>query len=204
MVGASAGLTPASAAEALDGRGDRAQAGRCGPLLGGLRGSLEPIALSRRPADLPSLREMPLGRRALVWCAAMMFLGGVFFPGTSMPAWLTPLADNLPLTFYSKALRAIMPFLLAVFFLASLALAGQSKFFALIAAGQILALLLTAFALMAPNLAQRVPGLPTLAFGIAGYAAYGLGGLSYLLGYCRAPWRRGGPKCAWRRAPACR
>jgi ABC-2 type transport system permease protein len=38
----------------------------------------------------------------------MMFLGGVFFPGTSMPAWLQPIADNLPLTFFSHALRAVM------------------------------------------------------------------------------------------------
>ena len=102
-----------------------------------------------------------------------------------------PRRPGLAFVFLSgKALRAIMPFLLAGFFLASLALAGQSKFFALIAVGQIFALLLTAFSLMAPDLARRVPGLPTLAYGIAGYAAYGLGGLSYLLGYCRAPWRR--------------
>ena len=51
-------------------------------------------------------------------------------------------------------------------------------------------LLLTVFALVAPDLARRVPGLPMLAYGIAGYAAYGVGGLSYLFGYCRAPWRR--------------
>lgn len=53
-----------------------------------------------------SVETVPVLANLIVF--PMMFLGGVFFPGTSMPAWLTPLADNLPLTFYSKALRAIM------------------------------------------------------------------------------------------------
>ena len=38
----------------------------------------------------------------------MLFLGSVFFPDSSMPAWMRPVANNLPLTFFSKSLRGIM------------------------------------------------------------------------------------------------
>lgn len=38
----------------------------------------------------------------------MMFLGGVFFPLTSMPNWLQTVAKLLPLSFFSSALRDVM------------------------------------------------------------------------------------------------
>jgi len=38
----------------------------------------------------------------------MMFLGGTFFPISSMPDWLQKFAQFLPLTFFSTPLRAIM------------------------------------------------------------------------------------------------
>jgi len=38
----------------------------------------------------------------------MLFLGSVFFPASSMPTWLQPLAANLPLSYFSRALRAVM------------------------------------------------------------------------------------------------
>lgn len=37
----------------------------------------------------------------------MLFLGGVFFPLTSMPSWLQHIAKYLPLTFFSSALRDV-------------------------------------------------------------------------------------------------
>ncbi len=38
----------------------------------------------------------------------MLFLGNVFFAASNMPAWLRPIANNLPLTYFSRALRAVM------------------------------------------------------------------------------------------------
>jgi len=38
----------------------------------------------------------------------MLFLGSVFFPTASMPFWLQPVADNLPLTFFAQSLRSVM------------------------------------------------------------------------------------------------
>jgi len=38
----------------------------------------------------------------------MLFLGGVFFPIDSMPNWLQKIAEFLPLTFFSSALREVM------------------------------------------------------------------------------------------------
>jgi len=38
----------------------------------------------------------------------MLFIGNVFFSVGSMPGWLTAIANNLPLTFFSTAVRAIM------------------------------------------------------------------------------------------------
>lgn len=38
----------------------------------------------------------------------MLFLGNVFFSAGNMPGWLKPIANNLPLTYFSRALRAVM------------------------------------------------------------------------------------------------
>lgn len=38
----------------------------------------------------------------------MLFLGGVFFPTDSAPAWLRPIANSLPLTYLANGLRDIM------------------------------------------------------------------------------------------------
>jgi ABC-2 type transport system permease protein len=38
----------------------------------------------------------------------MLFLGNVFFSAAKMPAWLRSVADDLPLTFLSTALRGVM------------------------------------------------------------------------------------------------
>jgi ABC-2 type transport system permease protein len=38
----------------------------------------------------------------------MLFLGNVFFHASRMPGWLQPIADNLPLTFFSNSMRAVM------------------------------------------------------------------------------------------------
>jgi ABC-type multidrug transport system permease subunit len=38
----------------------------------------------------------------------MMFLGNVFFSSTNMPAWLQPIAGNLPLAHFAQALRQVM------------------------------------------------------------------------------------------------
>ena len=38
----------------------------------------------------------------------MLFLGNVFFPASNVPKWLQPVANNLPLTYFARALRAVM------------------------------------------------------------------------------------------------
>ncbi|MGA2233391.1 MAG: ABC transporter permease [Tepidisphaeraceae bacterium] len=38
----------------------------------------------------------------------MLFMGNVFFAASNLPAWLQPIADNLPLTFLAKGLRGVM------------------------------------------------------------------------------------------------
>ena len=38
----------------------------------------------------------------------MMFLGGVFFPLDSAPAWMRPITDVIPLTYFANGLRDIM------------------------------------------------------------------------------------------------
>jgi ABC-2 type transport system permease protein len=38
----------------------------------------------------------------------MLFLGNVFFAASNTPRWLQPIANNLPLTYFSRALRAVM------------------------------------------------------------------------------------------------
>jgi ABC-2 type transport system permease protein len=38
----------------------------------------------------------------------MLFLGNVFFPSSSMPAWLSSIAGYLPLTFFSNAMHGVM------------------------------------------------------------------------------------------------
>ena len=34
-------------------------------------------------------------------------LSGVFFPTDSFPAWIKPVADNLPLTYFNEAIRTV-------------------------------------------------------------------------------------------------
>lgn len=93
-----------------------------------------------------------------------------------------PRRPGLAYAFLSgKALRAIMPFLLALFAVAATALAGRSPahlaIFALTLAG-----LLTGLAGlgMDPARRPRLPGLAAVA--LAGHAANGLGALEYLTG----------------------
>jgi len=38
----------------------------------------------------------------------MLFLGNVFFGTSNAPKWLKPLAEHLPLTYFSRALRSVM------------------------------------------------------------------------------------------------
>lgn len=47
----------------------------------------------------------PMSRAATM---PMLFLGGVFFPIESMPAWLQPISRALPLTYMSDALRQVI------------------------------------------------------------------------------------------------
>ena len=53
-----------------------------------------------------TVESVPVFANLLVF--PMMFLGGVFFPLTSMPGWLQTIAKLLPLSFFSSALRDIM------------------------------------------------------------------------------------------------
>ena len=38
----------------------------------------------------------------------MMFLSGLFFPVDTMPKWIRPVVDAMPLTYLADALRQIM------------------------------------------------------------------------------------------------
>lgn len=38
----------------------------------------------------------------------MLFLGNVFFAANNMPAWLQPIADHLPLTYFAVAMRSVI------------------------------------------------------------------------------------------------
>jgi len=40
----------------------------------------------------------------------MLFLGNVFFPMANSPAWMRPIANNLPLTYFSESLREVMTY----------------------------------------------------------------------------------------------
>jgi ABC-2 type transport system permease protein len=53
-----------------------------------------------------TVESVPVFANILVF--PMLFLGSVFFPDSSMPSWMRPIANNLPLTFFSKSLRGIM------------------------------------------------------------------------------------------------
>jgi ABC-2 type transport system permease protein len=53
-----------------------------------------------------TVESVPVFANILVF--PMLFLGSVFFPDSSMPTWMRPFANNLPLTFFAKSLRAIM------------------------------------------------------------------------------------------------
>jgi ABC-type multidrug transport system permease subunit len=52
-----------------------------------------------------SIETVPLLANIVVF--PMLFLGNVFFAGSSMPPWLRAFADYLPLTFFSGALRGV-------------------------------------------------------------------------------------------------
>jgi len=53
-----------------------------------------------------TMESVPVFANLMVF--PMMFLGGVFFPLTSMPDWLQTIAKFLPLSFFSSALRDVM------------------------------------------------------------------------------------------------
>ncbi|HTP57251.1 MAG TPA: ABC transporter permease [Candidatus Paceibacterota bacterium] len=53
-----------------------------------------------------TMESVPVFANLLVF--PMMFLGGVFFPLSSMPDWLQTVAKFLPLSFFSSALRDVM------------------------------------------------------------------------------------------------
>jgi ABC-2 type transport system permease protein len=53
-----------------------------------------------------SMETVPVLANLIVF--PMLFLGNVFFPASNMPAWLQPFAANLPLSYFARALRAVM------------------------------------------------------------------------------------------------
>ncbi|MBX4211283.1 MAG: ABC transporter permease [Candidatus Yanofskybacteria bacterium] len=53
-----------------------------------------------------TVETVPVFANLLVF--PMLFLGGVFFPISSMPNWLQKVANVLPLTFFSDAMRKVM------------------------------------------------------------------------------------------------
>jgi ABC-type multidrug transport system permease subunit len=72
-----------------------------------LLGALMFLGLGFTIAGLAKTMEtVPLLANLIVF--PMLFLGNVFFPGNNMPAWLAPIAANLPLTYFANALRAVM------------------------------------------------------------------------------------------------
>jgi ABC-2 type transport system permease protein len=72
-----------------------------------LLGSLMFLGLGFTISGLARTMEtVPLLANLIVF--PMLFLGNVFFPASSMPHWLEPIAGNLPLTYFANALRAVM------------------------------------------------------------------------------------------------
>lgn len=72
-----------------------------------LLGSLMFLGLGFTISGLARTMEtVPLLANLIVF--PMLFLGNIFFPASAMPQWLTPIAGNLPLTYFANALRAVM------------------------------------------------------------------------------------------------
>ncbi len=101
-----------------------------------------------------------------------------------------PRRPGLAFVFLSgKALRAIMPFVLLVMLLTSLALASASPFFAFLAFAQVVVYAVGAMGMSIPQF-SNLPGVRPIAYLVGGYSAAGYGALRYLLGGYRAPWTR--------------
>jgi lipopolysaccharide/colanic/teichoic acid biosynthesis glycosyltransferase/GT2 family glycosyltransferase len=101
-----------------------------------------------------------------------------------------PRRPGLAFVFLSgKALRAIMPFVLIVALLSSLALSAFSSVFLVLFAAQ-LAIYVAGFAGVLIPAFGRLPGVRAAAYLVGGYAAAGYGAVRYLSGGYRSPWGR--------------
>jgi cellulose synthase/poly-beta-1,6-N-acetylglucosamine synthase-like glycosyltransferase len=115
--------------------------------------------------------------------------------GNLQQAWrlkrlLHPRHRGIAFAFASgKALRAVMPFLLLATLAGSLWLAPQSAPFALLAVAQLTIYLLALWRQFHPR--ARVPGVvDSLHYLVSGHVAGLIGGVRYLVGLDRGPWRR--------------
>ena len=109
-----------------------------------------------------------------------------------------PRRPGLAYVFLSgKALRAVMPFILAAAFVSSLALSASSPAFALLFAAQLAVYAIGLAGLMIPSFG-RLRIVDAIVYLVAGYATAGVGAVRYLLGGYRAPWTRVAPQpCAF-------
>ncbi len=147
----------------------------------GFRGAYEQeIAVVETDIDPPArdfARRKRLGAGAMQQASRLWRLADPRRPGIAF-AFLS-----------GKALRALMPFLMATALLASLALSVSSPVFAAIFGAQLAVYCLAAVALASPRVA-RLPGLAPLSYLVVGHAMSGLGAVSYLSGGFRRPWAR--------------
>jgi len=105
-----------------------------------------------------------------------------------------PRRPGLAYVFLSgKALRAVMPFILAAAFVSSLALSASSPAFALLFAAQLAVYAIGLAGLMIPSFG-RLRIVDAIVYLVAGYATAGAGAVRYLLGGYRAPWTRVAPQ----------
>ncbi len=108
---------------------------------------------------------------------------------------LHPRQGGVALAFASgKALRVLMPFLLVLALLGSVALAAESTFFAVLAGCEAFGIGLALLGVALPDAAPKP--LAVLRYLLVGHLASGFGVARYLLMRQRQPWRRASPQAA--------
>ena len=147
----------------------------------GFRGLYDPaIAVVERENDHPA---DDLRRRQRIGAGAIQHT-------IRLAGLADPRRPGLAFTFLSgKALRALMPFIMIVALVSSLALSGSSPFFAALAFAQLAVYAVGLAGMLIPQ-ARKLPVVRTIAYVVEGYAAAGVGAVRYLVGGYRAPWTR--------------